>query len=287
MKLSLKEFLKKYTAISNRFIDEYYKFYEMCERNAFGIKASDVVEYLGLGHERTLHERLRTRFELKTDYIITRISRRSQRDVQDVFYYLSFDGFEKVCMTSKTEKGNQVRDYFITLRKFIDYYKQHIASMIDKEVHSGKCIYVLTVDKDKNIFKTGRTASIRKRLYSYATGRDKHPDIKFIMLIDDPKKVEDCMKSVTKEYQLKERGKQELYKVDFDVLKGVIFGCAELTKKVKDMMTNKDLDTYVVFEDKYQERLDLDGRVIELEQMGKRVRRTSKGGSKKGSKRAH
>lgn len=38
-KISLKDFLKKYTAISNKFIDKYYKFYEMCEGDLYGIEA--------------------------------------------------------------------------------------------------------------------------------------------------------------------------------------------------------------------------------------------------------
>ena len=44
--ISLKSFLKKYTAISNKFIDEYFKFYEMCEKDTFGIEASKVIKYL-------------------------------------------------------------------------------------------------------------------------------------------------------------------------------------------------------------------------------------------------
>ena len=31
-KISLKDFLKKYTIINNKFIDEYYIFYELCEK---------------------------------------------------------------------------------------------------------------------------------------------------------------------------------------------------------------------------------------------------------------
>jgi len=42
--ISLKNFLKKYTAISNKFIDEYFKFYEICENNMFGIEASKIIE---------------------------------------------------------------------------------------------------------------------------------------------------------------------------------------------------------------------------------------------------
>ena len=46
--VSLKEFLKKYTAIPNKFIDNYYKFYEMCEKDIFGIEGSHVIKYLDL-----------------------------------------------------------------------------------------------------------------------------------------------------------------------------------------------------------------------------------------------
>jgi hypothetical protein len=50
---------------------------------------------------------------------------------------------------------------------------------------------------------------MRKRLYLYATGKDKHSDIKFIMLIEDAKRVEDYMKVFANKYKL--RGNQELY----------------------------------------------------------------------------
>ena len=35
--ITLKNFLKTYTAISNNFIDEYYYFYELCENNMYRI----------------------------------------------------------------------------------------------------------------------------------------------------------------------------------------------------------------------------------------------------------
>lgn len=39
--INLKDFLKKYTAVSNKFIDEYYSFYEMCKKEKFGILLDD------------------------------------------------------------------------------------------------------------------------------------------------------------------------------------------------------------------------------------------------------
>lgn len=121
--ISLKEFLIKYTAISEKFINEYYKFYELCEENSFGIKSLLVAKYLEYTDLKTFNEKLREKFILRSDYIIIRKKEKLQKNIQDTFYFLSFDGFEKACMLAKTPRGNEVRDYFILLRKFIDYYK--------------------------------------------------------------------------------------------------------------------------------------------------------------------
>jgi hypothetical protein len=52
-------------------------------------------------------------------------------------------------MKSKSDKANSVRDYFILLHKFIEYYKNHIAEMINKKASGNKCMYIILVDKDK------------------------------------------------------------------------------------------------------------------------------------------
>ena len=46
--ITLKEFLKKFTAIPEKFINEYYNFYELCETNKFGIPIKLLVKYLGI-----------------------------------------------------------------------------------------------------------------------------------------------------------------------------------------------------------------------------------------------
>jgi len=179
--ISLKDFLKLYTGISNKFIDEYYSFYELCENNPFGIDSNKVIKYLKIKHKRKFHEILRQNYILESDYVIQRLEQKLQKNKQDVFYYLSFDGFERVCMASRSERGNQVRDYFIMLRKFINYYRLHFANKIIDLAKNNKYIYIILVNRNKDIFKLGRTGDIKKRLRNYATGKDKHPDIQFIM----------------------------------------------------------------------------------------------------------
>ena len=143
-KISLKDFLKKYTAISHKFINEYYKFYEMCENEKYGIDVESIVKYLEFKNKRKFIDRLKERYIANKDYVIKRIRQKSQKGVQDVFYYMSFDCFEKICMRSKSKKANAVRDYFVTLRKFIEYYRQYISDMIvDKAIHGKSCVYII------------------------------------------------------------------------------------------------------------------------------------------------
>jgi phage anti-repressor protein len=274
LSINLKDFLKMYTGISNKFIDEYYKFYELCEKNLFGIDSIKVIKYLKIKHARTFHENLRTNYVLNTDYIIQRIHQKSQKDKQDVFYYLSFDGFERICMMSRSKKGNQVRDYFILLRKFINYYREHIATKINSLTKNNNFIYILLVNKDKDIFKLGRSGNIKKRLQNYATGKDKHPDIKFIMIVKDAKQIESCAKIFTKKYQYKEN--KEIYKIDLDLLKSVVTECSEIHKRFKDYVKNKkkDYDTYIVFDDKKSvDYLDLNNNVIAYDKGTKVIRK--------------
>jgi hypothetical protein len=47
-KITLKVFLQKFTAVPEKFINEYYKFYELCENNKFGIPIENVIKYLDL-----------------------------------------------------------------------------------------------------------------------------------------------------------------------------------------------------------------------------------------------
>jgi phage anti-repressor protein len=100
--ISLKDFLKKYTAISSKFINEYYKFYEMCENNVFGINAEDIIKFLGITFPKKFYERLREKYIINSDYIIIRNNQQLTKGIRDANYFVSFDAFKKICMVSRT-----------------------------------------------------------------------------------------------------------------------------------------------------------------------------------------
>ena len=166
---TLKDFLKKYTAISEKFIDEYYKFYEAYDHNIFGIYIDNVLKYLEITQPEHFLKRLRKNYEINKDYIILRKKKqqksiKGQKQQKEVYYFLSFDCFEKICMMSHAKKADEVRDYFIILRKFINYYKDHFANKINELVLDDKGVYIILVNKKKNIFKFGETdKSFRSR----------------------------------------------------------------------------------------------------------------------------
>jgi hypothetical protein len=195
------------------------------------------------------------------------------KGVKDAHYMLSFEGFERLCMSSSTKIGKEFQDYFIMLRKFIDYYKEHISDKILDLTKTNKFMYILAVNKNTNIFKLGRTGDIRKRLQAYSTGREKHPDIKYILIVEDDKRVEQCSKAFVKAQQYK--GNRELYKLECDVLKKVVLGCAEIDKSFAADLLEK-MDTYVVFDDtKKFEYLNLNGEVIGMETKTKRLKQNN------------
>ena len=288
--ISLKDFLIKYTAISEKFINEYYKFYELCEENDFGIESSLVANYLEYDNLKKFNEKLREKFILSQDYTIIRKKQKSQKDIQDTFYFLSFDGFEKACMLAKTQRGNEVRDYFITLRKFIDYYKGHISNKILELTKDKGYIYVILVNKNKKILKVGSSKTeMRKRLYNYSTGKDTHPDLKFIMIVDNPKQVEKCINIFLKKANYK--NKKELYKIYVDKLKVIILVCAEINANLSEVIKNsdfndKDHDAYIIYDD--VEHIDTENNVIgyEREMKIKKFNEEPNNPPKKVSKRA-
>lgn len=128
-KLDLKEFLKTYTAISNKFIDEYCHFYEICENEKIWYKCRNDYWILGNKSNQSILRKIKIKICVE--------------------YFILIDCFEKICLLSRTAKGDSVRDYFIILRKFINYYKTHFANALKKLAKNNKCVYIIMVDKDK------------------------------------------------------------------------------------------------------------------------------------------
>jgi phage anti-repressor protein len=105
-----------------KFIDEYSGFLKLCKTNKFGICVELLIKYLNYSNSKKFYERFRKNYILNTDYIRIKTSK-NLNNGKKISYFISIDCFEKICMLSRTEKGEIFRKYYINLRKFINYYK--------------------------------------------------------------------------------------------------------------------------------------------------------------------
>ena len=104
--------------VPNKFIEDYYNFYNMCYKTYFGINVEDVIKYLEIKQTEDFYKRIKNKFVLNKDYIIIIDNHFKVKNKKYSNYYISFDVFEKICMVSHSIKANKIKDYFIILRKF-------------------------------------------------------------------------------------------------------------------------------------------------------------------------
>lgn len=207
-----------------------------------------VLDYLEISQRVEFMKRFRVAYVENQDYERHATSKKNTKDVKSIYYCVNLDTFEKICMASKSKKANEVRDYFILLRKFIHYYKDHISDMIlDNAARlNGKCVYILVADAKKDIFKFGKTDDLRKRLRTYITGRCTHPAIKFIMLVENKDCVETCVKALL--YKFQYRKNQEIYKIELDTIRKAIMTCG-VSQLVFNSIPKDNIKSYLIFDD--------------------------------------
>lgn len=56
------KFFKKYTIITESFLDEYLNFYEMCDNEYYGIDLYDVINYLEISNKEKFISRFLKKF---------------------------------------------------------------------------------------------------------------------------------------------------------------------------------------------------------------------------------
>ena len=126
--LTLKDFLKKYSILSNDFIDDFYTIYDFNEYNNddFIINIDKVTKWLESKKSR-IKETLVNTYNKDIDYKISKEKNNSKISKSNKeIILLTPDCFKRICLLSKTKKGEEVRTYFIELEKLINNYKSYI-----------------------------------------------------------------------------------------------------------------------------------------------------------------
>jgi phage anti-repressor protein len=180
---NLINFLKKYTNISNKFIDDFFSLYTIkTSKNDFVINLENVAKWLKT-EKRDIKKTLVKSYEINIDYII------KKNNIKNYFIndiHITPECFKRLCMLSRTEKAEEVRTYFIEIENVLDNYKNVIIDHLNKRIDilennqkptidtNVGLIYILKSNDDiENIYKIGKSKKFKERILSH---NSSHPD---------------------------------------------------------------------------------------------------------------
>jgi phage anti-repressor protein len=256
--LTLKDFLKKYSTLSNEFIDDFYGIYDFNEMTNYDFTINLEIISKWLGCEKgKLKKTLLNSYNINIDYVISKQKQnfkisKSNREI----ILLTPECFKRLCLLSKTKKAEEVRTYYIELEKLINNYKNYIINGLKKTVSilennqkevskiKNGVIYILKSPKDiDGIYRFGKTEDFKKRLANYNSANSDKMQVVMVYETKDATKIESCVISQIKELRYKKR--KDFFQIDISLLKNVIKDCKNLSLKYKKNInknTSKNMD---------------------------------------------
>ena len=243
---TFQDYLKKYTDINNKFIDDFFSLYDVKTTDKdFVINLDKIVSWL-----RTLKKHLKKTllesYEEDVDYKITiQPPHGKGRPSEDIM--LTPTCFKRLAMMSRTAKAEEVREYFLKIEAHLDKYKNHIINAMNKkiekyekelkpqpEIKSEGVIYVLKTNEDiEGVYKIGRTRDFQARIKTHQSSHPDKLEIAYVYETENIEHVEKCLKDLLKDKAYRKR--KEFYEINPDILKQLITlcDCLHLTVRKK------------------------------------------------------
>jgi phage anti-repressor protein len=239
------QFLKKHSSTPKEFIDDFFSISKNhLDPTSFTIDFDVVVKWLVV-QKKNLKETLINNFEEHFDYKIERKLSDVKRSRGASYVHkitLTSNCFKELCMLSRTDKAKTVRRYYIALESLVNKYYKHIQENLLKQISNlknnqkpkinseGGVIYVIkAMNSNDDVYKIGKSLNIKKRMISYNSVNANDIEPLFILEAEDTNRVENCVKNILKKRQY--RKYKEVYDMDLDTIKNVIFDCDNIVDK--------------------------------------------------------
>ena len=239
-------FLKRYSVIPNKFIDDMMQFYdERTRQTDFVIDVEWVATWLGV-RKNSLRKTLHESYKQDIDFTETRgkANQESRGGQNHAFVMMTPDCFKRLCMRSSSSKGEEVRSYFIQIEALLMKYRDLMMDGMQAEIkrlernqaskHSNApgspgYIYVIraSAHNDSRV-KIGRAKNLGRRLTSHSSADADDLEVLWTFRTDHMVEVEGCLKALMKAKQY--RKYKEVYEVDVDTIKALVQGCSDLSE---------------------------------------------------------
>ena len=188
---------------------------------------------------------------MKIDYILQKVERKgSSGGHNEIKFLLTPECVKKICQSTKSKKGNEIRQYFIEIEFVLYKYQNYIIEGLKEKQRklernqkpkvnsSKKIIYIFqALNTDLTVYKIGKTINSKQRFGSHNSPLANDLEILFEYETENIDDVEKCVKSILKQSQY--RKYKEIYEVDIDIIKSVIRDCDCSIKKVSEKMKLK------------------------------------------------
>lgn len=250
--ISLQDYLKKFSSISNKFIDDFFGLFdENTNDDDFVIDIDAISKWLNIVRgniKKTLLETYRKNIDYKISINKSTTAGRPSEKI-----LLTPDCFKRICMLTKSSKGEEVRSYYIQLEKHLDKYKDNIINDLRSRIKvlendmkpleipkEHGVIYVLKTDSNialKDIHKIGSTTDFKSRLLTHQSSHVDNVKVEHIYETTDVKGLERCLKASLRERQYRKR--KEFYQININDLKTIIDNCGENISLLKKTRINK------------------------------------------------
>jgi phage anti-repressor protein len=187
--ISLELFLKKYSSISNSFINDFFSLYTVDTTDTdLIINFDNLVNWLNMRKDN-LKKTLIASYIKNIDYKIKKIKSNIPGKPKEEILITS-DCCKRLCMLSKTQKAEEVRTYFIEIEKLVNKYKNYIIEALNKKIDilennqkpisdtKSGIIYILKTDKNiVDLYKIGKTKKFKERIRTHNSSHIDNVDI--------------------------------------------------------------------------------------------------------------
>jgi phage anti-repressor protein len=150
------------------YIANFYVYMNYHPTNDYPINLENVLKMMGFAHKKNAKRTLENNFTKDDDYKITVLPKEQGKFATEQIM-LNIDTFKNLCMISKTDKGKEIRKYYVKLENIYNkIIKEEIESQ--KMILEEKEIQLETAKKQLSKEKTLRNKMLNRRCFDVTEG---------------------------------------------------------------------------------------------------------------------
>jgi phage anti-repressor protein len=251
--MDFKTFLIENSNIKKSFINDFFEiiredYLELSEE--FLISSNKLQLWLDISSRKDFHDTIKRSYKNNIDYIITKPNNKGIGKNNEKIYMLTPDCAKLILQSTKSKKGNEVRQYFIEIEKMLYKYKDLIIKNLSNELKLVKNnqkskfdnkknkIYIFkALNTDLTLYKIGRANNLKIRLKQHNSPLANDLKVLYEYETENIKQVETCIKALMKHAQY--RKYKEVFQIDINIIKKFIKHCDNDINLVKEYVINQ------------------------------------------------